>query len=92
MAGPLGDEYFRRIAVSIDDRRRQFGRARASAGRTPPEMGLMMMAMEGKRARYFRTRRKALASTASTSSTTSDEIRWTPNRDVTRSPSLTTYS
>jgi hypothetical protein len=25
MTGPLGDEYFRRIAVSIDDRRRQFG-------------------------------------------------------------------
>ena len=51
-----------------------------------------MMAMEDTPARYFRARRRALASTVSTSSTTSGEIRWTPNRDVTCSPSLTTYS
>ena len=42
----FGDEDFGRIAVRVDDRGASCALARAAAGRAPPEIGLMMMAMD----------------------------------------------
>ena len=46
VADPFGQQHLDRIAVRVDDRERQLRAARAAAGLAPPEIGLMMMAVD----------------------------------------------